>query len=280
MAGLADERPGGVTPYLARRCERQGAQWTKIMKKLCIVIVVLIMFASELPVYALDVDDILYMTEENPPANFTKDGEITGLSVELLKLIWAEMGFPAQKIRVLPWARGYLMLRTEPGTCLFSTSWTKTRDENEKFKWVGPIKPNNIVLFARKDRKIAFNSLDDAKKYTIGTGIGDGAENLLVEAGFDLNTFSRVSKIYQNVLKLHLGRIDLYAKNTDSVLSEIRKQGLDPKEFEIVWILSKKMHYYAFHKDTPQGLIDRFQEALDKLEEKRKELLEKYGIVE
>ena len=232
------------------------------------------------PVNALDANDIVYLTEDNPPANFIQDGELRGMAVDLLKLIWAEIGISPKEIQVLPWARAYQMLRTQPGTCLFSTSWTKSRNEVEKFKWVGPIKRNNIVLVARKSLKIKLNSLDDARNYIIGTNIDDGAEKLLLEAGFSLNELDRVPHIRSNVKKLAMGRIDLYAKNTNSVFAEIGKQQLNPDDFEVVWVLSEKFHYYAFHKDTSQQLIDRFQGALNRLEEQRQALLESYAILD
>jgi polar amino acid transport system substrate-binding protein len=246
--------------------------------KLLIAILAFSVFVSVVPAHALGVDDIVYLTEENLPANYTENGKLTGVSVELLKLIWAEMGYPEQKIQVIPWPRGYHKLQSEKGTCLFSTTWTKSRDEEEKFKWVGPIKPNNIALFARKDRNIRLKSIADAQKYKVGTVRDDVGEILLLEAGFDIKTLDRQTNVLTNIKMLDANRVDLLAKNTDSVFVEVKALGFNPEDFEVVWILSEKYHYYAFHKDTPQELIDRFQQALDKLDEKRQELLRKYGI--
>ncbi|QTA78085.1 Extracellular solute-binding protein, family 3 [Desulfonema limicola] len=247
------------------------------MKRLSVFIAAMILnFLGVLPVCALDVDQIIYMTEENAPTNYTENGELKGVSVELLKLIWAEMGYPEQKIEVLPWPRGYRRLQREPGTCLFVTTKTKSRDEQEKFKWAGPVKPNDIVLFARKDRKIKLNSLDDAKKYKIGTVINDAGETLLLEAGFDIDILDRTPSVAPNLRKLNVDRIDLFAKNQDYVIWEMKANGFNPEDYEVVWTLSKSFQYYAFHKDTPQELIDRFQKALDKLEDKRIEILNKY----
>lgn len=236
----------------------------------------LLLFACVWSVHALEADELVYLTEENAPANYTENGQLKGVAVDLLKLIWAEMGCPEQEIAVVPWARGYLKLQKEKGTCLFCTTKTKSREEKEQFKWVGPIKPNHIVLFARKDRNIKLSSLDDAKKYNIGTVMNDVGENLLLEAGFDLSTLDRAANVASNISKLNLKRIDLFAKNADVVLTEIKAMGFNTRDYEIVWTLSESWQYYAFHKDTPQELIDRFQKAFDKLEDKRGEILERY----
>ena len=249
------------------------------MQNLSIALLALCLFISTGSVSALDVDDIQYFTEENAPGNFTENGKLQGIAVELLELIWKDMGYPKQKIRVVPWPRGYSTLQTEAGTCLFSTTWTASRNNKEKFKWVGPIKPNDIVLFARTDRKIKLSSLEDAKQYKIGTVRDDVGEVLLVDKGFDLATLDRTSNVISNLKKISIGRIDLFAKNADSVVAEIRAKKLDMSEYEIVWTLSEKSQFYAFHKETPQELIDRFQAALDGLEGKRQELLKKYGVV-
>ncbi len=249
------------------------------MRELAVALLMLCMFVNVSFVSALDVDDIQYYTEENAPGNFTENGKLKGIAVELLELIWKDMGYPKQKIRMVPWPRGYDALKRKPGTCLFGTTYTVSRDKEEQFKWVGPIKPNNIVLFANSYHNIKLSSLDDAKQYKIGTVVDDVGEVLLLDNGFDLATLDRTSNVISNLKKLSTGRIDLFAKNSDSVISEIRAKKLNMDGYEIVWTLSEQDQYYAFHKDTPQELIDRFQAALDGLEDKRQELLKKYGVV-
>ena len=64
---------------------------------------------------------------------------------------------------------------------------------------------------------------------------------------------------------LQLNRIDLIAFDERSFLRLLRIENHNPTEFESVFLLTEEKDYYAFHKDTPDSLIHRFQEALNSL---------------
>ena len=56
--------------------------------------------------------DLVHMTEELPPYNYSKEGELKGYSVEILLKMFDEMNLPQKEreIVVLPWARAYSLL--------------------------------------------------------------------------------------------------------------------------------------------------------------------------
>ena len=61
------------------------------MKRIIIISLCAIFMGLSFNAFAQDVEDLVYMTEEYRPLNYMEDGEVKGLTVELLKMIWEEM---------------------------------------------------------------------------------------------------------------------------------------------------------------------------------------------
>lgn len=238
----------------------------------------MLLFASE--IRADPVPKLTILTEEWEPYNFTKDGEIKGISTDILVLMLEKIGSPQSRkdIGVYPWVRAYKMAQDTPGTVLFTTSWTEERDK--MFKWVGPIFENETNVYALKSRGIKISSLKELEKYKIGSLRGDATEELLVKkTGMKVSDFEQVATRAQNMKKLSMRRVDLVAQSKESTISASKEAGLNPDDFEAVINLDKKKMYYAFHKDTPDSVISLFQTAFDDLKNKGKvtEVLRKYG---
>jgi len=251
-----------------------------MIKKIMIITLLMGVFlpVSTSAVFALDASDLKYITEIYPPFNFEEKGELKGIAVDFLKEIWAAMGVDEQKIEVLPWARAYKMVQMNKNTVLFSTTRSAARES--LFKWAGPIKSNPIGFVARKDSRIKVSSLAEIAKYRLGTVRDDFSENVLQEKGFDMGAFDRVSKLSTNLKKLKNKRIDLIVNSVEGTFIALKKERYNPDAYEIVGILSDVPLSYAFHKDVPGDLVDKFQKIIDSLENSRQRILEKYGVEE
>ena len=208
-------------------------------------------------------DDLEIMTENYPPFNFEKDGNLQGVSVDTMALMLQRVGSKQTRedIRLLPWARGYELALSKPNTCLFST--TRIEEREKLFKWVGPIWPNRVGLIARKDRHIKIDSAKDIEKYKIGTIRGDIAETFLVNAGVPLDDLERVPENIQNIKKLNRGRIDVWAYGVPVAMWDLEANGFNVEEYETVYVLSEDDLYFAFHKGTPDSVLQTLQVALD-----------------
>jgi len=200
--------------------------------QLSIIVGIIFGMGSFSNMLAQNAADLTYMTEEYPPFNYSKNGKLMGVAVDLLRAIWLEMGVPEQEILVFPWARAYKMAQTKPGTVLFST--TRNPEREHLFKWVGPIKSNPIGLIAKKDRHIKIDSFRDAKNYKIGTIREDYSETALANKGFDLDSFERTAKLISNIKKLDIGRIDLLVNNVEGTFHTIEANGLNRDNYECV----------------------------------------------
>jgi ABC-type amino acid transport substrate-binding protein len=205
------------------------------------------------------------MTEELPPYNFLRNGEVYGVSADILLQILEQNNVKVarEEIQLLPWPRAYRMALEQPGSVLFSTARTPERES--LFKWVGPITRLTIGLLARRDRHITLSSLADAARYTVGT-VRDGApEQLLARSGVPQSSLERIASPEKNIRKLQAGRIDLFAFNIPTTRCLMLRMGIDPDDYVSVYTLREVELYYAFHPDTDDGLIRALNRSMAEL---------------
>ena len=224
--------------------------------------------------FAQDVDDLTYITENYPPYNYMANGQVQGISVDVLRAMWSEMGYPEQPIKVLPWARGYHLTLQKRNHVLFAMAKTETRED--LFKWLGPIYSVKHVLIGLAGKDIKIRSIEEAKKYQIGTILKDVAEELLKAFGFDKRHLQSVSALEQSIQKLKIGRIKLIAYSEKAFWDYVKVQGYDQDKFKTVFVLDSLKGYYAFNKNTPESLVQRFQKTLKSIESKRQKIVRQY----
>jgi polar amino acid transport system substrate-binding protein len=206
--------------------------------------------------------DIIYLTEEYYPYNYTENGTLKGLAVELLKQTWDQLGIPHQPITSLPWARAYQRLRLEPFTMLFCTARTVEREK--EFLWAGPIRVVRFVLIAKKERGITMKNLCDLAGLKVGT-LRDDVTDTLMQGYRDVARVEPVADMQLNVDKLMDDRLDLVAYEERSWHKVAERNGLERNDFETVIILRETPIFYAFHRTTPPIIVRTFQSALDRV---------------
>ena len=142
-------------------------------------------------------------TEEFPPYNFTQKGRITGVSTEIVKQVLARAGFKS-KIISLPWSQSYEIAQKKENALIYSIS--RRRNREKLFKWIGVLTPSTYSVFGLNDRSdVNVKTLEDLKRYKIGTTINDARESYLLGKGFTLSDFDRVggdNAHFENLKKL------------------------------------------------------------------------------
>jgi len=238
-------------------------------------------FALQSTCFAQHIDEIDFMTENYPPFNFKKNNHLQGIAVDLLFLMLKKIDSTKTRsdIRVLPWARAYDSVLTEEKTALFSMTRTKKREN--LFKWVGPISNTTIALIARKEKNIKIDSIEDIKKYKLGVVRDDIGEQLLITLGINqskIESTGGVDAIHKLIKMLNRDRFDLLSYEFDVARWEMKNLGFHTKDYQLVYKLSQAQLYFAFHKNTPDDLINLLQEALDELKKDKKyqEIIQKY----
>ncbi len=217
---------------------------------------------------AQSIDDIYFATENYPPYNYQKNGELKGISIDLIEMIFNKLNSRQSRytIHLLPWARGYFYLTDRKNTCLFSTLRTKKREK--LFKWVGPITSSAISVMTEKKKNITINDINDIKNYKIGVVREDVGEQLLVTKGIPLKSLIRVTgvdAIHLLINKLNKGLIDVLAYDETVTRWTAKMNKYSPEDYEVVHTLKEGEYYFAFHIDTPDSTINMLQKALDEL---------------
>lgn len=209
--------------------------------------------------------DLLIVTEELPPYNYQEDGVAKGLSTEVVEAVLAETGLEA-RIAFYPWARSYLMAQSRKNTLIFSMARIPERED--LFEWVGVVCPITTSFFKQaSNTKIRVSSLEDARKYAIGVTL-ENVNHLYLE-GKGFTNLELESQDLLNMRKLAHGRIDLVPFDEASFFYQVRKDGMDPAQFEPVYRIDdlSKHLYMAFSKTSDPELVERFRTALRTIKE-------------
>jgi polar amino acid transport system substrate-binding protein len=236
------------------------------------ILLVSILFFSTVG-FAQTLEDIKWYTEDYPPYNFEKNGNVKGIAVDLLLALWKKIGLNknATDIKIVPWARGVKMIKTKPGTCLFSTTLTSERKDVLGWKFVYPIpleneEPENHLI-AKMSKKISFNSIEDLKKYNGKYGVvrNDLGESLLIEAGVHSAKFDKAANSMSLIKKLDKGRYDVISYSFSTAATKMKEIGIDPSIFEVVYSFPQKPMGFAFYHNTDASILKKLQDALDEL---------------
>ncbi|MTJ83066.1 MAG: transporter substrate-binding domain-containing protein [Telmatospirillum sp.] len=197
---------------------------------------------------------LVITTEEYPPFNMTKGGDISGLATEIVKkaMEQAKIEF---NIALYPWQRAYDMALKEPNTCVYSTTLTDQRQP--LFKWVGPVVKNDWMIFAKSDSTAKPNSLDDLKSATIGGYQGDALTLYLKEKGMKVD---EANADQVNPKKLQAGHIDYWASGRllgPYIASQQGVTGIKP-----VLLVKETKMYLACNKGVADETIDKLNAAI------------------
>lgn len=214
---------------------------------------------------ASGITKLKFMTEEYPPFNYRENGQLKGISVEIMSEIFrrTDAGFTTENIELLPWARGYNLTLNKKNYALFST--TRTEERESLFKWVGPFAANTIGLIARKDRGLKVESIEDLKALNIGVVKDDVGHLLLRAEGFSDDKLDIVLSNESNYKKLIAGRLDAI-----SYASEVAKWGLmnlgeNMQDYEIIYELKRGDLYLALNLETDEAIVSELQTAFDSM---------------
>ncbi|BEV73544.1 MULTISPECIES: ABC transporter substrate-binding protein [unclassified Paludibacterium] len=208
-------------------------------------------------------DELLIVTEELPPYNFTDQGSLTGLSTEVVQAVLHQLDLTA-RFKVMPWARAYELAQSAPNVLIYSI--TRTRQREPRFKWVGSVAPEDIYLFSSAQHPVVVHRLQEASRYTVATVYEDVGDQYLRSLGFTVGKNLQPSAAYQlNYQKLKAGRVDLWVMNLLVAQYLARREGDDPQQ-----VLYPSLHlteisgdyYMAFSPQTPDALVERFRKGL------------------
>lgn len=223
-----------------------------------LLLFLILLFASPATGHSVE---LTILTENLPPLNYLRDGQLVGPSVEIVQEIQRRIGSDDQ-IQIFPWARAYRIALEKENVVLFGTTQTEAR--KDLFKWVGVLSTKKDILLARKDAHITISNLEEAKKVSrIGTLREDTKERFLQSQGF--TNLEPVSDERKNAKKLSLGRIDLWAYKKPGYKIVCELAGVDHEDFEEVYHLREIDVSIAFSKKTADEIVAIWRKAYDEM---------------
>ena len=165
-------------------------------------------------------------------------------------------------IQLVPWARGYLKVQTEPNTVLFTMS--RTAERNPLFHWVGPVVEQVFSFYAKADSPLTVRSLDDARKLAVGVYINDVRDTFLTDAGF--KNLSRVNNNTQNFKKLMMGRLDVYASSPSQIEDEAKAAEYKASDVKKLFDFLQVQLYIAMSRGTSPRIVTAWTRAFAAME--------------
>lgn len=211
---------------------------------------------------------ITVVTEELPPYNMTVDGQLTGMSTEVVRAVLEEAGLEGH-FQSMPWARAYDIALNSPNVLIYSIARTPRREA--LFKWVGSLAASDWYLFSLPGRQFDLKSLEDARGYQIATVKQDVGEQYLISRGFLIGRNLQSSNRYEhNYEKLKAGRVDLWISNELNAHYLVRQATGNPDETAVAQLAIDDLGgadglNLAFSRDTPDELVERVRQALERV---------------
>ena len=218
---------------------------------------------------AAELPPIRVVTSEFPPYNFTYNGALVGVSVDVVHALLEEAGVKNTTIENMPWARAYQLAKAESNVLIFSI--TRTLERESLFKWIGTIAPVDYSFFARKKSGLRIENLEHARQLRVATTNGDVVDQLCKRLDFPfLQSVGGQNAYEQNVRKLLNGRVDVWGVATLPAIYFL--QSTD-RRGEVVRVgaireLDSEGMYVAFGSMTDDVLVSHFRRALERVRQR------------
>lgn len=255
---------------------RSLAKWTlKSVASLVLLLLLTTSFYSKSEV-------INIYTEHFPPYNYLDNGEIEGVSLEIVKTVMdsTELDY---RIRVNPWVRTMAEARRDPNGLIFSIARRPAREN--QFQWISKLVPATQSIFALQGRDdIVLNTISDVSKYKVTTEIDDSRELMLKESGIDVNQFIRLSgpdARFKQFELLKKGRADLWPMPDAVAVYILKQMGESPSQIVKKLELDGDGDYYlAASLEFPQDKLKTIRAALEsfKRSDEYQQILADWGL--
>jgi polar amino acid transport system substrate-binding protein len=198
-------------------------------------------------------------TEENPPINFSRDGQPDGLSVAAVRELLRRTG-DSGTIHIVPWARGYRRAQSRANVGLFVT--VRTPEREALFQWVGPLLSTTSSFYARSGSGLHIDSLDDARQVAaIGVPRDWYSQQFLEGEGF--SNLYLVPKPHGMLEMVLHERIPMMVYEDQLLPSLTAELGRSMADLDRHYSFMQSSSYIAFSRQTDARLVQRWQAALD-----------------
>lgn len=195
-------------------------------------------------------------TEFEERANFPDDSEQPvplGPGYDIVSAMLAEAGYTAD-IRIVPWVRLIRSLESQANVLGFPM--TRTPDREDRFHWIGLLRPVSFKLWTLPERAAEFpESLDAARDLRISAVRDDVVEQYLLDKGFTNLVY--LSQTANTITMMRRNRVDLMpyieAAMTDYLARKNEPPGTLVPVFDLEEISTG--HYIVMSKQSDPELV-------------------------
>lgn len=208
-------------------------------------------------------NDLNAFTEEWAPYNFEENGQVRGISTDILRAACSTAKLDCS-IALVPWARAYKSASTEPKALAYTTARKPSREH--EFAWVGPILPRSTWVYTREDGTAPPASAADLAKLRIGIVRGEASEQDLLAAGVPATSLIAQPTNVDVLRMLLAGGVDAMVDTEVAMQWNLKTQGLKARSVHQAFKLTDEGGYYfALNLGTAPQTVEKLQTALDKL---------------
>ena len=206
----------------------------------------------------LQAAQLLLYTEENPPLNYSRDGQPAGFAVEVVQALLARSGDHA-RIEPAPWTRGYAQAKIQANVGLFATARNATREP--LFHWVGPLVQSRTCFYSHQDSPLRINSLADvAREGTLAVPRQWYSHEYLASQGLkNIFTVTTPEKMMTMFAKR---RINLMVASDVALAQTLALQNMGIEQVRRQLCFMEHQSYLAFSRQTDAAIVSRWQASL------------------
>lgn len=237
----------------------------KKIKRIMVSLLTLVVVCSS-AVFSVSAADhkLTIYTEEYPPYNFKRGGQVSGIASDLLVEMFKKMdsSYTRNSIKIVPWARAYNAIQKQSNVMVYSM--TRTKERENMFKWVGPIINSSNVLIAKKSTDISISGNSSYNDYTYTAVRQDVGEKILGQKGVNRSKISSTASGVSCAKMLSRGRVQMWVYEETTAMWYLKSIGENTSDYKVVKVLDKSQLYFAFSKDVPNSVIQKYQNALNR----------------
>ena len=220
---------------------------------------------------SLGLSTLHYYTEEFPPLNYRDNNELHGISIEILDAVMAGYGtnLTQNPVILLPWSEGYEIAKKGPRTVLFSV--VRTPDREKLFKWAGPFASSRNAIFSARSRNLTIQNSTAIQSLRFGIIENTSSITSLKDIGIPESSLVTGHDGAAMVSLLDSGTIDAWATGEMTGTHFLDIFAGDPGRYEVIYRFPPADFYYAFSPDTPDTLVEAFQDGITAVRSEKNE---------
>lgn len=185
-----------------------------------------------------------------PPIDWQEEEKIVGAGIEILEMIFQELGIEVESRYVGPWKR--VLVNLEDGEIDVMCGLYLTEERKEFAEFTEPFSDDNVTIFVWHDRAFPFETWDDLQGKIFGDILGASRGQEFEKWREQHNAkIEYVSDNLLNLKKLEVGRIDCFIASYYLGIMYIRKHGYEGKIIPLKKPVSTQQLRYAFSKKSP-----------------------------